>query len=129
MCQRCSTQPHTGPMLSSKLFFACVILCLARRNQKEWNQIADALISFFGKRVSSSLSSSSSPFGRHPNSNRGSTNQDQSQGSILLQPRAAALPRLDVGSSGVKLTLSCIIQNLQTSCSSRYLVLPLLGTF
>ena len=43
---------------------------------------------------------------RHPNSNRASPNQSQGRGSNLLSPRAAALPRSDAGSGGVKTTLS-----------------------
>ena len=58
---------------------------------------------------------------RHPNSILASTNQDQGRGCILLPPRAAALPRLDAGSGGVKPTSSCVIQNLQTSCSTWYM--------
>ena len=54
---------------------------------------------------------------RHPNSIRASTNQGQGQGFNLFLPQAAVLPRLDVGSGVVKPTLSCIIQNLQTSYS------------
>ena len=34
----------------------------------------------------------------------------------------AALARLDAGSGGVKPTSSCVIQNLQTSCSSWYIM-------
>ena len=41
------------------------------------------------------------PLVRHPNSIRTITNQGQGRGSILLPPRAAALPRLDASSSGV----------------------------
>ena len=59
---------------------------------------------------------------RHPNSIRANTNQGQDRGSILLPPRAAALPRLDAGSGSVKPTSSCIIQNLKTSCSSWYMM-------
>ena len=59
---------------------------------------------------------------RHPNSIRASPNQGQGQGSNLLPARAAALPRLDAGSGGAKPTLSCIIQNLQTLCSSWYMM-------
>ena len=47
---------------------------------------------------------------------------DGRRGSILLSSRAAALSRLDAGSGGVKPTLSCVIQNLQTSCSSWYMM-------
>ena len=54
----------------------------------------------------------------HLNSIWASTNQDQGQGFIILPPRAAALPRLDDGCGGVKPTSICLIQNLQTSCSS-----------
>ena len=59
---------------------------------------------------------------RHPNSIRASTNQSQGRESILLPPRAAVLPRLDAGSGGVKPTSSCVIQNLQTSCSFWYMM-------
>ena len=59
---------------------------------------------------------------RRPNSIWASTNQGQGQGSILLPPRATALSRLDAGSGGVKPTSSRIIQNLQTSCSSWYMM-------
>ena len=58
----------------------------------------------------------------HPNSIRASTNQSQGRGSILLPSRAAVLPRLDADSGGVKTTSSCVIQNLQTSCSSWYMM-------
>ena len=54
----------------------------------------------------------------HPNSIRASTNQSQGQRYILLTSRAAVLPRLDAGSDGVKPTSCCVIENLQTSCSS-----------
>ena len=56
---------------------------------------------------------------RHPSSIRASTDQGQSRGSILLPRRAAALPRLDAGSGGVKPKWSYIIQNQQTLSSSR----------
>ena len=46
----------------------------------------------------------------------------QGRGFILLPLRAAVLPRLDAGSGGVKPTSSCVIQNLQTSCSSWYMM-------
>ena len=46
----------------------------------------------------------------------------EARGSIFLPFRAAVLPRLDSGSGGVKLTLSCVIQNLQASCSSWYMM-------
>ena len=59
---------------------------------------------------------------RHPNSIWASTNQGQGRGSINLPPRGAALLRFDAGSVGVKPTSSCIIQNLQTSCSSCYMM-------
>ena len=59
---------------------------------------------------------------RHPNSIWASTNQSQGRGSILLPPRAAVLPRLDAGSGGVKPTSSCVTQNLQTLCSSWYMM-------
>ena len=49
---------------------------------------------------------------RHPNSIRTSIKQGQGRGFILLPPQAAALPRLDAGSGGVKPTSSRIIQNL-----------------
>ena len=44
---------------------------------------------------------------RHPNSIQASTNQSQGQGSILLPPWAAVLPRLDAGSGDVKPTTLC----------------------
>ena len=59
---------------------------------------------------------------RHPNSIRASANQGQGRGSILLLLRAAALLRLDTGGDGVKPTLSCVIQNLQTLCFSWYMM-------
>ena len=46
---------------------------------------------------------------RHPNSIRASTNQGRR--FILLASQAAALPRLDAGSGGVKPTSSCIISS------------------
>ena len=45
---------------------------------------------------------------RHPNSIRASVNQSQGRGSILLPPRAAVLPRLDVGSGDVRVASSKI---------------------
>ena len=59
---------------------------------------------------------------RPSNSIRTSINQGQGRGSILLPPRAAALPRLDAGSGSVKPTSSCVIQNLQTSYSFWYML-------
>ena len=59
---------------------------------------------------------------RHPNSVRASKNQGQGRGSILLPPRAPVLPTLDAGSGGIKPTSSCVIQNLQISCSSWYIM-------
>ena len=59
---------------------------------------------------------------RHPNSIRAITNQSQGRGSILLPPRAAVRLRLDAGGGDVKPTSSCVIQNLQTSCSSWYMM-------
>ena len=59
---------------------------------------------------------------RHPNSIRASTNQGQGRGCIFLPLRAAALPRLDAGSGGVKPTSSYVIQNLQTPRSSWHMM-------
>ena len=59
---------------------------------------------------------------RHSNSIRVSRNHGLGRGFNLLPPRAAALPRLDAGSGGVKPTSSRIIQNLQTPCSSWYMM-------
>ena len=59
---------------------------------------------------------------RHTNSIRANNNQSHGRGSILLPPRAAVLPRLDAGNGGVKPTSSCVIQNLQTTCSSWYMM-------
>ena len=59
---------------------------------------------------------------RHPNLILASTNQGHGRGSILLPPQAAALLRLDARNGGVKPTSSCVIQNLQTSCSSWHMM-------
>ena len=80
------------------------------------------LISQKRKYFAYALQRSLSSFGQAPKLNPGQHKSKPGRGSILLPPRAAVLPRLDAGSGSVKPTSSCVIQNLQTSCSSWYMM-------
>ena len=65
---------------------------------------------------------SSSSFGQAPQLN---SCQHKSRPGPKVYPftiQGCALPRLDAGRGGVKPISSCAIQNLQTSCSSWYMM-------
>ena len=64
----------------------------------------------------------SSSFAQAPKLNPGQHKSNPGPRVYSFTTPAAALPRLDAGSGGVKPTSSCVIQNLQTLCSSWYMM-------